>query len=66
MSRPMIHDGETHREMTESEYADWRALCAEIDAQKQLAAAATTAAVSARAKLAALGLTDAEIAALVG
>jgi len=70
MPRPIIHDGETQREMTADEYAEWQALCDDVEAQAQAANAAAAdaaaAAASGRAKLAALGLTDAEIAALLG
>lgn len=66
MSKPIIHDGQTHREMTDTEYAEWQSLCDELDAQAQAKAMAAAAAESGKAKLAALGLSDAEIAALVG
>ena len=65
MPRPIIHDGETQREMTADEYAQWQALCADVEAQAQAAADAAAAAASGRAKLAALGLTDDEINALL-
>ena len=66
MPRPIIHDGETQREMTADEYAEWQALCDDVEAQAQAAADKAAAAASGRTKLAALGLTDAEIAALLG
>jgi len=70
MPRPIIHDGETQREMTVDEYAEWQALCDDVEAQTQTAAQAAAdaaaAAASGRAKLAALGLTDDEINALLG
>lgn len=66
MANPIIHDGETHREMTDVEYADWKALCDDLEAQAQAAADKDAAAASGRAKLKALGLTDEEIAALAG
>lgn len=70
MSHPIIHDGYDHRAMTDQEYADWQQLCADVEKQKEAAAEAAAkeaaAKTSARAKLKALGLTDAEIAALVG
>jgi len=66
MPRPTIHDGETQREMTANEYAEWQALCDDVEAQAQAAADAAAAAASGRAKLAALGLTDDEINALLG
>ena len=66
MARPTIHDGDTQREMTADEYAEWQALCDDVEAQAQAAADAAAAAASGRAKLAALGLTDDEINALLG
>ena len=59
----MIHDGETSREMTEREYEEWQQLSDEVEARHQAALQAKTSAI---AKLKALGLTDGEIAALVG
>jgi len=56
--------------MTDGEYAEWQALTADIQAQtaaaEQAAADKAAAAASGRAKLAALGLTDDEINALLG
>lgn len=66
MANPIIHDGETHREMTDAEYAEWQTLWLDVQAQAATAAAAEAAAASGRTKLAALGLTADEIAALVG
>ena len=66
MAKPIIYDGETHREMNDTEYAQWQSLCDELDAQAQAKTIEAAAAVSGRAKLAALGLSEAEIAALVG
>jgi hypothetical protein len=64
--KPIIFDGETNREMTDAEYAQWQ-IDAQAIADAQAAIEAQVAAkASARAKLAALGLTDDEIAALVG
>lgn len=70
MTNPIIYDGDTHREMTAKEFAEWQALTKEI-ADRQAAEvaaieAAAAAKVSARAKLAALGLTEAEVTALLG
>ena len=65
MTRPLIQIGDETREMTETEYALHQAdIQAEADA-KAAALAKEAARQSALAKLAALGLTDAEIAALV-
>ena len=65
-NRPTIFDGESHREMTKTEHEDWLQLVADIETQTAVIEARAAAKVSARAKLAALGLTGAEIAALVG
>jgi hypothetical protein len=66
MTRPLIQIGDEVREMTSAEYAQHQQDVIEADAA--LAAAATKAAerASALAKLSALGLTEAEITALVG
>ncbi|MBM4179730.1 MAG: hypothetical protein FJ211_10450 [Ignavibacteria bacterium] len=70
MAHPVIFDGNNHREMNDAEYADWQTYCADLamraEAALEQAAAQAAAAASGRAKLAALGLTDAEIAALLG
>ena len=65
-TRPDILDGATVRPMTDDEFVQWQADCADAETASQAAAAAAAARASALAKLAALGLTDAEIAALVG
>jgi hypothetical protein len=68
--KPNIQEGETVREMTDAEYAQWQIdkAKAETQAEAQAADAAAKAAAraSALAKLAGLGLTNDEIAALVG
>jgi len=66
MPRPIIHDGETQREMTANEYAEYEALCDDLETQAEAAADKAAAAASGRAKLAALGLTHDEINALLG
>lgn len=70
MTKPIIQIGNEIREMTDKEFTEWQTLTAEIVERKaaELAAleAAAAAKISARAKLAALGLTDAEIAAFLG
>lgn len=66
MPRPIIHDGTEQREMTDFEHAEWLALVQEIEANTAALEAVAAAKVSARAKLLALGLTDEEIAALLG
>lgn len=63
MSNPIIYDGETHREMTDAEHAEWQALVAKIDAEKQAIANKTAAR---KAVLDKLGLTADEAAALLG
>jgi hypothetical protein len=65
MTKPLIQIGDEVREMTDAEHDQWQA-----DAKAQTHYAADVAAKadarkSALAKLAALGLTEAEIAALV-
>lgn len=65
MSKPIIQIGTEVREMTDAEYAQWQA-----DAEAHFARAAANAAKqaardSALSKLADLGLTEAEISALV-
>ena len=66
MTKPTIFDGNTHREMTEQEQADYEQVKADAAAQAASADALAAAKVSALAKLTALGLTDDEIAALAG
>jgi hypothetical protein len=66
MAKPTIFDGTEHREMTEAEYAQWQADNAAHASEAAAAEAQAAARASALAKLSALGLTDAEIAALVG
>ena len=66
MPRPMIQDGHDAREMTAAEYAEWQQLQADLEAQAAAADAKAAARVSALTKLAALGLTEAEVAALLG
>lgn len=66
MPRPMTQDGDIVREMTAQEHADYQQLQAELEAQAAAAAAKAAALASARTKLAALGLTEAEVAALLG
>ena len=70
MAKPITFDGETHREMTDAEYAayvQWQNDLATEQAERDAAEAAKKAAqTSARTKLAALGLNDNEIAALLG
>ena len=63
MTKPNIQDGDTVREMTDAEHAIYLII---TDDTKQVAAATAQAAAkkSAYKKLAALGLTAAEIAAL--
>ncbi len=70
MSHPLTQIGDKVREMTDDEYAAHQQCFAEVaEMQAELIAVQAEAAAardSARAKLAALGLTEAEIAALVG
>jgi len=65
--KPIIFDGETHRPMTNDEYAQWQADNAETEAQAEAEAQAAEAKAEAKASaLAKLGLTADEAAALLG
>lgn len=66
MTKPLTQIGNEVREMTDAEYAQWQADAAVAAAQEQAAADAADARASALAKLKVLGLTDDEIAALIG
>ena len=66
MSKPQMFDGTQQREMTDAEYAQHEKDAADAAAQQQAATDKADARASALAKLAGLGLTDDEIAALVG
>ena len=61
--KPNIFDGEQHRPMTDTEYAQWQADAAEIAAQVEAQLAKTAAR---QAVLNKLGLTADEAAALLG
>lgn len=66
MSNPLVQIGDEVREMTAAELAQAAADREQMQLEIAAAEAVATAKASARAKLKALGLTDAEIAALVG
>ena len=66
MTKPVVQIGDDQREMTDAEFAQWQADAADATAQQQAAADKAAARASALAKLAELGLTADEIAALVG
>lgn len=70
MNKPIVFDGETHREMTETEFKAWQQLNDEIKQRKiieqNIFDKKQAAKQSAQTKLAALGLSEEEIAALVG
>lgn len=66
MTKPLTQIGNEVREMTDAEYAQWQADAAVAAAQQQAAADAAAARASAIAKLAALGLTEAEVNAIIG
>lgn len=66
MTTPLTHDGFEARPMTDDELTAYEAACASAQKTQQDAAAVEASRKSARAKLAALGLTEEEIAALVG
>ena len=65
--KPTIFDGDTHRPMTNDEYAQWQADNAEVEAQAQAEADAAEAKQVARlALLDRLGLTEQEAQLLLG
>ena len=66
MTNPTIFDGHEDRPMTDAEFAQWQADATAAAAQVAAAEAKIAARATALAKLKALGLTDAEVAALVG
>jgi len=66
MAKPSIQIGSEAREMTDAEYAQWQIDVDMETAQQQAAADAAATRASAIGKLAGLGLTPDEIAALVG
>ena len=63
---PTINVGGVERPMTEEELAMYAQTIADVEREIEAQAAAVAAKESAKAKLAAIGLTDEEIAALVG
>jgi len=66
MTNPTIFDGHESRPMTNAEYAQWQTDAANAATQAAAIEAKAAARLSALAKLKVLGLTDAEVAALVG
>lgn len=66
MKKPLIQIGDEIREMTDAEFAQHQADIAAQQAAEQALAAKAVARASALAKLNALGLTEAEVAALLG
>lgn len=66
MSKPLIQIGTEVREMTDAEYSQRQKDIEEHAANVEAAADVAKARASALAKLEALGLTPAEVAALVG
>ena len=66
MPRPTIQIGNEVREMTEAEYAQWQLDQQEAQAQQEAIEAKLAAKESAKTKLAALGLTEDEINAIIG
>jgi hypothetical protein len=66
MPKPLIQIGDEVREMTETEYAQWQADRQAHETAIVAANVKAAALISARAKLTALGLSDDEIAALLG
>lgn len=70
MANPIICDNGEHRAMSDAEFVAWKANGEEVARQAAAKVAAIEAAAaakaSARAKLAALGLSEAEVSALLG
>jgi hypothetical protein len=66
MTKPQIQIGDKVREMTNVEHDQWLADCAAFEAVAVAGDQLAAMRVSALTKLKALGLTDDEIAALVG
>lgn len=66
MTRPTINDGGIQREMTKAEHEEWLALVADIEAKNAATEALAAVKTSALNKLAALGLTEEEVGALLG
>ena len=66
MTQPQIQIGDEVREMTAAEFAQWQTDAADAAAQQQATVDKADARASALAKLKVLGLTDDEIAALIG
>ena len=66
MTKPNIFDGTEQRVMTKAEHEQWLEDCAGFEAAAVAADQLAAIRVSALTKLKALGLTDDEIAALVG
>ena len=66
MARPTIQIGDEVREMTDAEFAQWQLDQQESQAQQEALEAKLAAKESAKAKLAALGLTEDEVNALIG
>lgn len=66
MTNPTIFDGTENRPMTKPEHEQWLEDCAALEAAAVAANQLAAIRVSALSKLKTLGLTDDEIAALVG
>jgi hypothetical protein len=66
MELPNIQIGNEVRPMTDAEFAQWQKDAVELEAAAVAINQIATARSSALAKLAAIGLTEAEISALVG
>ena len=66
MAKPNIQIGDEVREMTDAEYAQYQLDQQEAQDQQEALEAKLAAKESAKAKLAALGLTEDEVNALIG
>lgn len=62
----MVQDGFEYREMTDAEFAQYEIDQVEAEKSKEVEIARLSAKASAESKLKALGLTDAEVSALIG
>jgi hypothetical protein len=66
MTKPIIQIGTEVREMTDAEYTQWLLDQQEASSQKEAIEVRLAAKESAKAKLAALGLTEDEVNAIIG
>ncbi len=65
MTTPQIHDGFVQRQMTNEEYAEWQTLVNDVAERRNKDNDKLNQLNALRVKLAALGLTDDEVSALI-